>query len=107
MSPFDTRITSLTTPQMAWILSNHYKDQEEDFLKTKYILYFLNPEAAAKLFGDGKEGVEVQADEEEFLKEVREHTSANVTLEDLDQAFDKSEQGLAIQDLDTIKRTEE
>ena len=106
MSPFDKRVTSLSTPQLAWILSNYYKDKEEDFEKLKWVLYFINPEAAEKIF-DPKEKVTTTSDDEAFLKEVQEHTSSKLSLKDLDLAFEKRKPIPEPEELDTIERVEE
>lgn len=106
MSPFDKRVTSLSTPQLAWILSNHYKDKAEDFDKLKWVLYFINPGAAEKIF-DPKDKVTTTADDEAFLKEVQAHTSTKVSIKDLEKTFDQPQTVLPDDELDTIERIEE
>jgi hypothetical protein len=105
MSPFDKRLSDLTTPQIAWILANHYKDQEEAFTPFKYLMYFMNPEAARKLFDKGQQDdFEVsEANEDEFLKEVQEHASSDVSIADINSAFAHPDSGPILQDLDTIE----
>ena len=46
---------------------NHYKDEEEDFEKTKLLCRFLNPDAAATIFD--KKQVEVTVSTESVLFE--------------------------------------
>lgn len=105
MSPFDKRISSLSYPQIAWVLSNHYKDQEEEFTKLKYILYFINPEAADKLFGeDTEKETFTEADDDEFLQEIQKHTGKNVSLKDLNDAMEHPEKLPSIEDLDIIEK---
>ena len=88
-------------------MSNYYKDQEEESEKLKILCRFINPDAARKIFDREIDEVLSEADDKEFMKEVQEPTSSNVTLDDVNQAFDKKHQGLSIQDLDVIELVKE
>ncbi len=106
-SPLDKSISDLSTPQFTWILSNHYKDREEEFEKLKILCRFINPDIARKVFDREIGEIESESDEDEFMKEVREHSSKDITTKDVKNAFEPGYKGIAIQDLDTIERVED
>lgn len=55
-------------------MTNHYRDEEENFEKTKLLCRFLNPDAAATIFDKNKVDVTISTEEEfygQMAKDLR------------------------------------
>jgi len=58
VSPFSDTLKNLSHAEFTWILLNYFKDDEEEFEKTKLLCRFLNPQAASAIW-DTKDKIEV------------------------------------------------
>lgn len=68
VSPFSQEISNLSPAQHTWILTNHFKDQEEEFENTtKVICRFVNPIAASNIWD--KKDVEMTVSSKDVLFE--------------------------------------
>jgi hypothetical protein len=105
ISPFDSQLSYLTEPQIAWVLSNYAKDEEEQFEKLKLLCRFINPEAARKVFDiDESESV---TDIDEFMSEIKQHASDEINEELVkEQLLQKTEEFETEPDLDIIEPIE-
>jgi len=62
---------------------NYYKDEEEEFEKTKLLCRFMNPDAAATIFDKKKVEVTVST-ESEFYKQMASDLKGKYTPEELE-----------------------
>lgn len=106
MSPFDPSIAKLSGSQLYWIILNHNKDQEEDLVKFKMLAFVTNPEIAKQVFSEANSNTEVSKfDEEELIKDIRSHSSDNLTDEQIKERLSIANSDNAEQ-LDIIERVE-
>ena len=79
---------------------NHYKDEEEDFQKTKMICRFLNPDAAATIFDKKKVEVTVST-ESEFYQQMSQDLKGRYSPQELEAIMKDPKR---YSKLDVIKR---
>jgi len=63
-------------------LTNHFKDQEEDFESTKLLCRFLNPQAAETIF-DGKKVEKTESTKDTMFENMARDLKGKYTPEEL------------------------
>lgn len=81
---------------------NHYRDEEEEFQKTKLLCRFINPTAAEALF-DKKDIVKTESTEDILFENMAQDLKGKYTAEELQQILADPEH---YQNLDKIERVQ-
>jgi hypothetical protein len=68
-------------------LTNHFKDQEEDFESTKLLCRFLNPQAAETIF-DGKKVEKTESTKDTMFENMAKDLKFKYTAEELQAMMD-------------------
>lgn len=85
-----------------WVLMNHYRDEDEEFQKTKLLCKFINPAAASELF-DQKDVVKTESTDDVMFENMSKDLKGKYTPEELRQMMEDPEH---YQNLDKIERVD-
>lgn len=101
MPPSSPVIKNMTVPEKLWLLTNIYKDEEEDFEKTKVLCKFLRPEAFS-------EDNDTSIVSDTFIEDIETKLGRKLTEEEQSKIMSNTPENIPIEeDLDIIERIKE